>query len=322
MKRVAPVLISVIVTVVLVWFLLGKVDATQLVDTLRSLPIGTLLFALLGYVLINGIRALRSWLLIGRGLPFMRVAHITAIHMALVNLLPARTGEISYPYLLKRDGLKVGAGIGAWGLSRIFDLFGIVTLFCVAVILVPLPAALLSYRLPIIALSIAAVVVVAGLLFFRTSVQRLVEWVMTGVHAQKTRFGNWLLAKSREMFDSFHVLKSPQLVLAATACGVAIWLIQFIINYSVFVGIGIPITFAHVVLAAAMSALLSAIPVQGLIGLGTTETFWTLTLVSVGITLDQSIAAGFTQHMVTLFAATLIGLAGTIFHARKPSKRL
>ena len=96
----------------------------------------------------------------------------------------------------------------------------------------------------------------------------------------------------------------------ALACSLAIWTLLFTINYLIFSGIGVTTSLVLVVLASSVFSLLTSIPIQGIVGLGTTEAFWTVALIAIGIPSETAIIAGFVQHLIALIYISLLGVYG------------
>ena len=299
MKRTVSITISVLATIVLGWWLLRAVSLAELLAALKQLPLSTLVIALVGYAVINLVRGVRAKLLLG-AFTVKELFFITNIHNMFVNLLPARTGELSYFLMLKKRGITLGATVGTLAAARVFDLFGIALILLVASLATPLPTPLAQLELPLLLVVGALIAFLILVLVFHDIIKRQ----FTGT--------SWFSRKCHEILESIHRLRSGKRVAGVFTCAVVIWMLQFSINTMVFQSLGLPIPLMHGFLAGALAALISAVPIQGIVGFGTTEAIWTVALVSIGITAEQGIAAGFVQHVVSLIASVVLGIVGWV----------
>jgi uncharacterized protein (TIRG00374 family) len=313
-KKAVSVVLSLLVTVILVAFLLRQTSIAELVATLSALPLSSVVLGLGLYALVPVFRGVRAWLLVRKAVPLDTLVSIMCVNNTMINVLPARTGELSYIYLLRRTGkVSVGTGMGTLALGRIFDLFAIVTLFFLATVLAPsLPAALESLRIPILIAAAAVLLAVVLVLIFHHASVRLMHRVLAALRLKRFKFVDWLARKVEEALESLHVVKNGWLVAVALVCSLAIWALLFSINALIFQGIGIAATWWTIALASSVSAFLAIIPIQGLIGFGTTEAWWTVALVGVGVASQDAIHAGFAQHLVALLYVLVMGVYGML----------
>jgi hypothetical protein len=287
------------------------VSVTDIVATLGKLPLLSLVLGFLLYVLVQVLRAVRSWFLLRGAVPLGKLITITCVHNSLVNVLPARTGELSYIYLVKRTGkANTGTGVGTLALARFFDLLVVVAFFYIALLLVDVPTAILSARVPVLIIVGVLMALLAFAILFSKQAVTLGQRVLNALGLSKMKFFQWCIAKADETFHSLHVVKSWKPVVGALACTLGVWISLFTVNYLIFVGIGVTDSVAVVVVASAIAALLSTIPVQGLVGLGTIEAYWTIGLTAVGVPSAVAVSAGFAQHLVALLYIFILGMYG------------
>lgn len=312
MRKALSVFISLLVTVVLLVLLLRQVSFADVAATLGSFPLGYLFLGLVLYVFVQLFRSVRSWFLLRGVVPVKTLFSITCVHNALINTLPARTGELSYVYLLKKTGkVNLGSGVGTLMLARVFDLIALAVLFFGAGLLVSdLPELFLRARVPILVILGVLIILLALIILFNKQAIILAQKICTFIGLGENKWCKWLIAKADEAFHSLHVVKSWQPVGGALVCSLLIWTLLFVINYLIFSGIGITTSFVLVVLASSVFALLTSIPIQGIVGLGTTEAFWTLSLIAIGIASETAIIAGFAQHLIALLYILLLGIYG------------
>jgi uncharacterized membrane protein YbhN (UPF0104 family) len=91
-----------------------------------------------------------------------------------------------------------------------------------------------------------------------------------------------------------------------------VWLFALLTGYFI-VSYFIDISFFVVVLGFCLVMLTYILPVQGLLGFGTTEGAWALVLIIFGFTKEQAIATGIVFHILSLFYTGLLGIWGYFF---------
>lgn len=319
MRRKVAIGISIIVSIVFLWLLFTQVSIFEILSALGSIPLVSLIIGILLYAITNILRGVRFHLLLKRGVPVLSAIAIASIHNAFVNILPARSGEFSYIYLLKKHANRgVGTGIGTLALARIFDLLAIVLLFLFATLAVPdLPAEIMQLRIPIVLLASVALLFVILIVFFHKIATKYLLGILKLIRVDTSKLGIWITVKAEEVISSFHFIRSWKLVFLAILLSAGIWLSQFLLAFIIFNAIGISLSFTAIIIVSTVTLLLSAIPIQGVLGFGTSEMYWLIALSGVGIAIPNAISAGFVYHIVTLVYALILGAASLFLLRRK-----
>ena len=123
---------AAIVTIVLVVLLLTQVRIDELIATFRSAELKYVLAGFVMYTACYLFRALRFHALMDKEVGIRDLFAIVCVHNMANSILPARTGELSYVYLLKKMHNKtLGDGAATLIVGRILDLMSISLLFFV-----------------------------------------------------------------------------------------------------------------------------------------------------------------------------------------------
>lgn len=122
MKKPLAKVAAVIITVILVAILLSQISIGDVAKTLISIdPI----YIIIGFILYLGsyfFRALRFHILLNSKVSIKDLFSIVCVHNMANNILPARTGEVSYVYLSKKlHNISVGEGVASLMVARVFD---------------------------------------------------------------------------------------------------------------------------------------------------------------------------------------------------------
>lgn len=123
MRRYVP---SFLLTFLFISLLLYLVPPRELVDSLKGIGASNLILAFCLYTLSQITRSLR-WKKVMRTLSLWEIFLINSANIFLNNLLPARTGELSWFYYSKRLGVELKVSLWAFLLGRAYDLLGLLS---------------------------------------------------------------------------------------------------------------------------------------------------------------------------------------------------
>jgi uncharacterized membrane protein YbhN (UPF0104 family) len=262
-------------------------------------------------------RALRFVLLAPRT-PYLTMLGITSIHNLLVRLLPFRTGELSYAFLVRRAG-TAGLGESLLGLLlvRILDSTAVVVLFAVALafhqgtyfgdrrsgLLAAAGAALLGLLLVALLVPLLRL----GL--------RLAAGLARGLGlAGRPRVQSWL-AKLEEAVTAFSRIPRRNVVWNGLL-SMLLWLLTFGAFFAIMRAFLMPVGLAQTVLGSTAAVVTGFLPIGGIGSFGTLEAGWALGFVLVGLDRTRAIVSGFGVSLATFVYVVLLGLAGWVVLSR------
>ncbi|MBU6415524.1 flippase-like domain-containing protein, partial [Patescibacteria group bacterium] len=96
--------VSLLFAVLLLYVLFTQVWYVGVLRTAKHIDWRFTVAAFVAYLGIMAIRALRFRFLLDKKLSFLDFLNIVFVHSFLSNNLPARSGEMSYVYLIKKSG--------------------------------------------------------------------------------------------------------------------------------------------------------------------------------------------------------------------------
>ena len=123
MKRSLPLLLTLILLSLLLYFL----PPGEILSLFAEVSLKDFLWASLFYGLSHLSRSLR-WRFLLKELSFFQCFLINSANVFLNNLLPARTGELSWFYYSKRLGVSLQKSVGIFLWGRILDLIALFVL--------------------------------------------------------------------------------------------------------------------------------------------------------------------------------------------------
>jgi len=304
--------LALLVTLILVGILLAQISPVQVVQLLLSVSPGWLGLGFACYAVTNGFRALRaSHLVSSRPVAATSLVPISFAQSLFNNILPARSGELSFIYLLgKRHQVPWGEATAVLISARVLDYLAVAGLFLTFGLaglgeMTGHKWQLLMAAWLVMLLSVVILVVLAR---FGTLALRLVE-AASGRLLPDSRLAAGLLTQMRAAVRAFEVILSQRRrLLPAIAYSLPIWLGTFAWFYAFMIGLGLRVTPVQLVLGATFAVLSKALPLGTVGGFGTHEAGWTVGFMLVGLEREMAIASGFAVNILTLLASLLFGL--------------
>jgi len=321
-------IITILLTIALVWFLINQIDDLDKLHTLYKIPATIILLTFFIYTFTYLLRAIRWKILLpSRKLTLLDLSAVSSIHILFNNLLPGRIGELTYPYLLKNKfQIPLEESMATLIIARIFDLISIILIFLISVLSFPsnIFSVFQKYNyLAIIALIASVTILVFLPDIFSLISKSLVKISKTG-YLKESNYINLLIDKIFEFTKHLNRIYSPLVYLKVLTVSLLHWSCTFGICYLVIYGIMNELgketeilSVSQVVFGTAAAELSTVLPIHGLAGFGTFEGFWTAAFVLIGIDQSLAILTGFGYHILFLIYSIILGAAGSLTFAYK-----
>jgi len=303
--------LRLIITVGLFLALLVAVQFTigwqALLQPWAEAPIDGLLLALALTFLSYGLRAIRLYTYFHAevGNRWSLCLRLMLQHNLYNNLLPMRTGEISFPLLMSRYfAIPLGRSLPALLWFRLLDLH---TLALLVLIALPLPwGARTSLLLALLALPLP------WLMLKFTHRLRRAPIPDSRIPNGEPRWRDWL----RHLLEGLP--QGHALFWSSWFWTVVNWVIKMLV-FAWVLGLFIELPLAGALMGAISGDLTSILPINGLAGAGTYEAGVIAGLMPYDINTKTSLAAAVNLHLFML-AATLLGGAVSLFIGRVPDR--
>lgn len=311
-RLLVKVALSAALTVGLLWLLVATTDFGIADLTGRTLRPGHLLLALLSYGWVQVTRAMR-FASIHRelqGAPFARWVQVALIHGALNQVLPFRTGEASYPVLMRRiHGTTLGRSVLVLLVARIFDLL---VVFVFALAFVPVVGPQLGVAPGLAAAVCLAVVAGCLLALFLLRPGVRLAYALVKRHA-RGRFGERLRERVGRLVAEAAMFRDVRHFFSVFAISAAMWIGLYVSFFGLLNGFGFPIDLPATVIGSVGAILTNVLPVNGFANIGTLEAGWVLGLVLVGFAETEALAAGIWAHVGVVALSLGFGLVGYLW---------
>jgi len=239
---------------------------------------------------------------------------IVCVHNMVNGIMPARTGELSYIYLLKKLHKKsLADGAATLVLARMMDLISISILFFAAVVLAGELPGMISGLLSAIVLSGAVVVLAFFALVIggRSSVEALHRLTMR-LNLDSVDVIRRSINGLREAEGRIEAVRNRKVLFLVITISLGIWTSQYLMYYILLWGLGLELTFALIVLGTTFAIFTSIAPVPSIGSFGVYEGLWSIAFVSLGFPKETAIATGFAIHIIFIAYFIFLGLTGLI----------
>lgn len=308
-----------LITIVLVAFLLSHVNIADIASTLANSNPLYLILGFFFYTISYFFRALRFWLLLNSDLKIKDLFNVVCVHNMMNNLLPARTGELSYIYLLNKvHGRSVGEGIATLVIARLFDFTVIAGIFICAALMSQF--ILSNPKGYIIWFATITLVLCISLLIIllkkdKTNFLTHIERIFCYNHMDEKTLRSRILCKIKETSDAFDAMETsdPLFYFKIAITSIGLWGSLYGFYYWIALAMNLDVNFIPAVFASSFAVFTTVLPIQGIGGFGTMEGGWAVGFILVGVPPTDAIASGFGFHIIMLVYTVIFGVYGLLF---------
>lgn len=310
---------SLILSLAILYFLLRQIAFQDIQLVLKNIQLEFLLAALGTYLLLSIFRTLRFSLLLNGKIGFWKAANITLAHNFINSLLPARTGELSYVYYVRRSGLVgLGSNLASLFLSRIFDFLLVIILMLLS--LAFLAGSILDLQrlvmLGVIGLALILALILS-IIFWETKIIWFFQFIFSLFRINRLPIGEKILIKLREAVAAMGQLRERRLFLKSAGWTLLIWLLIFFRTLLIAWGFGLEINFWQAIFIGGLPTLASIIPFYAIGNFGIFEGSTVLAMVLLGFSSDLSISFSLLSHVAAILIAAIPGVFSYLILARK-----
>lgn len=312
-RKISSLILGIVISAALLIFLFSQIKISSIIEASSKIPFFIILVSFFIYLLSLILKAARFNLLLNNRVPFLELNGIVFVHNIMNIIMPARTGEFSYIYLIKKKGIKVSEGTSTLLIARAFDLIAIFVLFLISIILSKdIPYTFLKSLLFISPFILVLTLILIFLIYCKNLIIRLIYKFVGAFRIGRFRFVNFLFGKLYQVIENFRVIKSKKKILSIFVFSFVIWLLQSFLLFLLVRGMGIDISFFSIVIVSTFTFLVSILPINSFFGFGTVEGFWALAWVLLGLNKELAISSGFVQHIFFIVFSLILGSFGLI----------
>ena len=312
----------------LVVFLLKGIKLTDIKNAIVNCYKPSLISAFLIVLISDIFRAYRKQLLVGTDkIRFFDMYFIALIRNAFTMVLPARTGEISYIYVLTRKfKFPVEIGISTLAIVMVFDLAIVFSLIVIGIIVVWLTLGFGSMSIsswPVILIAGVLLAVSLLLLFYLSAIIkffiRLVNRLMVKTRVGRNKTIQYIYKKLQDIDNSIEIIKQRKIYgkvyIYSIICRVLKFAAYYMVIHAVLKPMGYgfsSLNFWVIFLATVVAEISAVLPTHALAGFGTYEGAFALAFVALGFPVSLSKIVGFSYHIIMLSFSVILGVISMI----------
>jgi glycosyltransferase 2 family protein len=317
MKKKINIIISTVITIILLYFLLSQIKINDVIQIFQNSNFYYLALGFFFYILMGIVRTFRFKLLLKNKLSFFDILPITYVHSLLNSILPVRTGEFSYVYMLKKNNKQsVSRGLSSLIIARVFDFIILISIMILFVVISKdLPNkeifdGLIPYLVMLLVLIILGLFSLIFLHDFSLNIAKKI-----------TKFLPLIFADPLHKFiKSFKMYKSVSTLLITLVYALLIYFCGMIANYYFVIAIGYYLPLNILIIASTFSILSTVLPINGLGSFGTMEGVWVLILGYFAYSVNDSVLLSLSLHIILLLSSSVLGLVSWIKLKQKEIK--
>ena len=308
-KKLSKIFFAILVSVTILYFLLRNINTTVFFDKVKNVNVTFIGLIVIGFFFLYLSRTLRFSLVVKKDLS--KIFFISTIHNFLNKLLPFRSGELSWPLLLKKYlNVSIADGLGLLLLVRYLDIFAIIALFTTSALFVQ-PEFLTPPLL--FTLSSILIVQILSLVYLRYFV-KLARMLLSSVNI------GFLNARSEALILRLDNLEKKtseagylRLLITLIPLSFINWLSIYFIYYAYILMFDLDFSFLHVIIACSIVNIFTNLPINGIGRFGTFELGWAAGFILLGMTKDVAIPLGLFVNVGNTLVSCILAVIGYIF---------
>lgn len=310
-------LIGLLISLAVIGFVLFNLDWLAVYRTFTTIDLRWLMAAFAVYLLNYILRSLRFRMLLDLDeIPFQQIFGVTNLYGMYLYLLPAKSGELSFPILLKSHlNVPIPSSAATLIAARFFD-FATVALF--------LPAVLIAYWDQIHTwVRVGSLLFVGIVLLFGIGLL----WLIRNPY----RFDKFKQAKPNskliiiriwnafvKLIDSLRAIDQRRGYWRIWLLTITIWICVQANFYFIIRSFGESLTYWQMMVVSIIMVPMTLLPFQGFANLGTHEIGWVAAFALFGYPETAALNIAVSSHIVLLLFVLLLGSLGFLLLRKKP----
>ncbi len=305
-------ILGLLFSLAVIGYVLAKLDWSEVLYTLSHLN-GYWLIAAFGVYLINYLlRTLRFKILLNlEKKSFTHLFGITALYGMYLYLMPAKSGELSYPVLIKNKlAVPFTRSTATLITARVFD-------FITIALFLPLVLATFWNRFPNW-LRYNAIVFFVLVLFLTLGFLWLLKRpgkkrIFANKHTWIEKIGQFL----QNLIENIRAIDQQGGYWHVLLLTIGIWLCIYTTFYLIVLSSGFSPNYFHMVVVSIIMIPMTLLPLQGFANLGTHEIGWAAAFRLFGYSANASLNIAISSHIIMLLFVLTLGLLGYLATTNK-----
>ncbi len=319
--------ISILISVLLIWYLISRINFEILKKTFVNIYFPSLCIYFSLALIASWFRAWRyKFLLKPQPITWGNIFLVTFIRNLFVDLLPARIGSLSYIYILnKRFTFTFETATSTFLMAVVFDFLTLSPVLIGAVLIVSLEKISIS----ISSLLFSALIFFIIIYFILLNLEKIINlftkifnFLLKKIKSERKEWAQRAVRKFHLTSDSIRQIKARKIfwqifflsILIRMAKYGSLFFLLHALLFSHDFSWG-DLSFSKLILGVTGAEFSSILPVKGIGGFGTWESAWALSFKLMGFNPEIAIISGISLHFITQFFEYFLGIASIIILA-------
>ena len=323
-KKIILYIISIFISIFLIWLLLSKIETDDLSTTFKSIHYPALLAFIIIALISSGLRAWRYKLLLKpHPISWKNILLVTFIRNLFVDLFPARLGSLSYIYVInRRMKFSFETATSSFVLAVIFDFFTLSPFLIFSIFIVGLgSSAVSSTSLLIISFLFFLIIFLALWLLIPLTKHffKLYSYSIKFLRVDKKIWAVKIKKTIEKTIKELAATKKRRIYWPVFSISLALRLAKYgalyFLLYSILFSHGFnlhDLNFFKTILGITGAELTSILPIKGLGGFGTWESAWVITFKLMNFQPQLAIISGIGVHLITNLFEYILGILSII----------
>jgi len=307
--------VGIILSLLVVGYVLLKLDWHEVSSTFRSLDWVWVVLAFLVYLVNYLLRGIRfRYLLSLKDIPFHKVLGVTNFYGMYLYLLPAKFGEVSFPVLVKnRLDVDISTSTGSLIVARVFDFLTIALLLPIVLIIYwdIIPE---NFRIVSIVFSILVFLSYMVFIWLLRNSERVLAWfeIKESLRPAVQKVKEFIVGVYRGAQTVDHHKQYWRILLIT----IGIWICVNSNFYLITLALGYSFNFFQIAIVSIIMVPVTLFPIQGFANLGAHELGWVTAFTLFGYQYPDALNIAVSSHIVYVFFVILLGLSGFLLLTR------
>ena len=297
--------IAVLVSILLLAILFKLSDFDSLIGSVATINITFVLVSFLIFLLTIIIVSLRLLFVLHLSAKekFIPSLDISVIHTVLLCILPARLGDVCYPFLLNKNlNIIMSHSVVNLLVLRLYDFLVSALLFLISTVMLSINAAdkLVLQKTALVFFIIA--ISILGTMKYFSSV-----YIIPNKYKDKSKKLGKFIGILSQLQEGFNVISIvDHIILFSMTC--LKWTLSIGVIFFIFRSLNMNILVAETILVTTGMNLVVALPIQTVGGFGITEAAMAFLLGLVGYATDQAVSYSLATRFIWLAMPLSIGI--------------
>ena len=315
LQRVTKIGLPTVLAVIITYFLLKEIDLQEIPQTLGRLSIKALLIGFTCYCVLVLAKTMRFRALLNLDTSVYRIFPILALHTFWGNILPMRTGDVSYVYLMqRRQKVDATQGIASLLVASLIDLILLIGLVVATLWLLrnALPDTF-TVTLLYVSLFLIGSILITGFIFVSVApnvCMKLAELCASPLLSLEKRPVSWIVNKGLQVLRELTAFRLNHRFLEVWVYSLMCLVIRFGFQCYLVVEMGVDVPVTEALFALAFTNVFNLLPVQTVGNFGTTEFPFVWLLTHFGTSVEVATVTGFSLHILILIYCLPLGVYG------------